>query len=280
MMKRIVNALEFSNPGNGHRRNLTRIVNGKREVLCLSLIHDCWLALGGASVSQLRFSKLTVAHFEKNCFTRMRVFLAVQILSESVASMIEHVMKTKELTVTGKELFESTVLFCRKMNRLVDIMNGRGENGAPIVRSPHDDVLYEALDILGWLADWRNDLVEGHLDLDVHFFPSELWEDVQGMVLSLVCTARYFTSRFPDVALCQRRGQQDIVEHHFGHLRQAAGAARGLGAQQARSGTATSAAVRIAGNGNSSATSEHLIDNSAIPGQERRIREQREKATR
>jgi len=270
VMKRIVNALEFSNPGNGHKRNLTRLISGtapgsqRREVLCLSLIHDCWLALGGGGVSQLRFGKLTVAHFEKNCFTRMRVFLAVQILSESVAQMIEHVMKTKEVTVAGKECFQSTVLFCRKMNRLIDIMNAADEKDAQMVRTPHDAILYEALEILGWLADWHHGLVVGGLDPEIHFFPSELWGDMQGMVLLLVCTARYFTSSFPNVALGQRRAQQGIVEHHFGHLRQAAGAARGLGAQQARSGTATSAAVRIAGNGNSSMGSDMLVDNSAV----------------
>ena len=67
---------------------------------------------------------------------------------------------------------------------------------------------------------------------------TELWQDVLGMVLSFVCSCRYHLSKYQGASICQRRGQQDVVEHHFGHLRDAAGSGRAVTAHGARSGTA------------------------------------------
>jgi len=89
------------------------------------------------------------------------------------------------------------------------------------------------------------------------------------MVLSLVCTCRYHLTEFPNSALCQRRGQQDVVEHHFGHLRDAAGSGRAVTAWGARSGTAKAVGTRISREGgNCSATNE--INNEPLPGAGRR----------
>uniref|UniRef100_A0A336N440 CSON010607 protein n=1 Tax=Culicoides sonorensis TaxID=179676 RepID=A0A336N440_CULSO len=63
------------------------------------------------------FSKLSNVHFEYDTFEKMRVDLAVQILSESVASSLEHLKND-----------QNTIKFVRTMNVLFDIMNAKTVN--------------------------------------------------------------------------------------------------------------------------------------------------------
>jgi len=89
IIKRFVNTLEFSNPGDGHARELTMFsVTGLAMPLCLSMIYDIWVKRGGRITSQLRTTKLTTQHFFKNCWSRMRVKFAVQVVSDSVVRML------------------------------------------------------------------------------------------------------------------------------------------------------------------------------------------------
>lgn len=269
VMKRAVNVLERSNPRNEHRCSL-RIYDehGVAETMCLEMIRDVWEAFGGGGMSSLRFNKLTLEHFVKNAFNRMRVPLALQVISKSVADMLREAMRTNLLP--GAKALGSLIKICLKLDRLVDILNGAGqEKRAPIINSPHHDTLYEALDILGWFGDWKHDLEARELDLEINFLNSELWQDLSGMILSFVCTCRHHLTQFPESSVCQRRGQQDVVEHHFGHLRDAAGSGRAVTAWAACSGTAKAAGTRIArAGGNCSATKE--INNDPLPGVSRR----------
>ena len=82
-------------------------------------------------------------HFMKDAFNRMRVPLALQVISKSVAEML------REAIATWAEFqkFGSLMELCFKLDRLVDIMNGAGqEKRAPIVNDSHREILYEALE--------------------------------------------------------------------------------------------------------------------------------------
>ena len=274
VMKRVVNLLERSNPNNKHRTSLTKFDElGCAEKLCLDMIRDVWVDFGGGSISRLRFNKLTKEHFAKNPFNRMRVPLALQVISNSVANMLGEYMRLQR---PGASKFGSLKSVCMKLDRIVDLMNGAGpEKNAPIINSAHDGALYEALDLLAYFADWKHDLETRQLDLEINFFNSELWQDFSGMLLSFVCTARYHLALFPEGAICQRHGQQDVVEHHFGHLRDAAGSGRSVTAFSARSGTAKATGTRLAREGgNCSATGGINFD--PLPGAERRLQKSRD----
>lgn len=72
------------------------------------------------------FSKLKDNHFEYDTFEKMRVCLAVQILSESVAKGLEHAVKSKFFKKESEnKVAHSTIIFVRKMNILFDIMNAK-----------------------------------------------------------------------------------------------------------------------------------------------------------
>jgi len=80
-------------------------------------------------------------------------------------------------------------------------------------------LLDEVIEILGYFADWRSDLAASGRDLDVSFFPSALWEDINGLCLGLVCTGRFYLALHPGCALVQRFLDQDPCEHSFNHAR-------------------------------------------------------------
>lgn len=90
LVKRCVNALEYSNPNNNHSRNLTKFCGASPCPLCLDMIYDAWAFLGGRDLSQISIArKLTIGHFEKDCFSRMRVSLAFQVVSNSAKQLCE-----------------------------------------------------------------------------------------------------------------------------------------------------------------------------------------------
>ena len=143
-----------------------------------------------------------------------------QIVSATVARMLEAGSREEGFKTIG---FQSLIDLCIKGNRLVDIMNSRGKShNAPIIDSPSHKLLAEALDSLVWFREWRREITEDpecHSDWD--FFNKEINADMNLMVLSLVCTCRFYLSKFAEFkpTLVQRRCNQDPCEHGFAHIR-------------------------------------------------------------
>ena len=90
IIKRIVNALELSNPSSRSRRKLSKFDGAAVRPLCLAMIRGAWESLGCLELGQIRESKLTLQHVEKNAFSRMNVRLAVQVVSQSVVRLLQH----------------------------------------------------------------------------------------------------------------------------------------------------------------------------------------------
>lgn len=73
-------------------------------------------------------NKLTDRHFNYNCFDKMRVGLAVQVMSESVALAIEKMLSIDFFENRTDAL--ATMKFCRNMNILFDLLNSKDLNDA------------------------------------------------------------------------------------------------------------------------------------------------------
>ena len=150
--------------------------------------------------------------------------------------------------------FESLIDLCEKANRLVDIMNSRGkDHDAPIIDSPTHELLIEALDILIWFRQWKQEIDDDPTcDSEWDFFNTEISSDLNLMIFSLVCTCRFYLSKFSKFkpAIVQRRGNQDPCEHCFAHIRSHCGGTQHATSQMAASATSTASADRHACGGN------------------------------
>ena len=87
IVKRIVNVLESSSKENS-KRNLEH--NGDK--LNLKMLRDVWECDSG-KMGNLRTNMLTNDHFVKNSYSRMRVHLAVQVVSNSMVRLINDYAK-------------------------------------------------------------------------------------------------------------------------------------------------------------------------------------------
>ena len=80
VLKRLVNALSNSSSDNESR-------NLHHDSLCMNIrmIQQVWEATGGLTAA-LHPTKLTGAHFDKDNFSKMRVYLSAQVVSSSVVN--------------------------------------------------------------------------------------------------------------------------------------------------------------------------------------------------
>lgn len=92
------------------------------------LLKKVYFADRSSTITKL-FAKLTDTHFLYDTFDKMRVSLAVQILSESVAKGLEHAVQANYFKKEAEKLVaQSTITFVRKMNILFDMMNAKTVN--------------------------------------------------------------------------------------------------------------------------------------------------------
>ena len=73
------------------------------------------------------YKKFTRDHFDKNSFTQMRVYLAVQILSMSTIQMMKEGVKNENCKYTEKDLASFKELIFH-LDQTTDIMNARERN--------------------------------------------------------------------------------------------------------------------------------------------------------
>ena len=111
-IKKFVNAMEKSSAPK-EKRDMTF----RGEKISLHMIENVWReSLGG--ISALRLSKLTDEHFDKNAHSRMRVHLAVQVLSMSVWYMLDDYCRNDQ--AIGKA-YSSLMKIVKCLGMVVDI---------------------------------------------------------------------------------------------------------------------------------------------------------------
>jgi len=73
-----------------------------------------WQAAGGGTCNQIKIGKLTTAHFQKDAWSRMRVKLAVQVLSSSTKRLLQQCIVGRLVPVEDHNL-ESLIELCGKV---------------------------------------------------------------------------------------------------------------------------------------------------------------------
>jgi len=177
----------------------------------------------------------------------MRVKNALRVLSSTMENMMQVAADPTFVDVHGRafparrSLLTATEL-CRRWNEVTDICNTRQDRGFTPIRRNDDKQLAALVDTLGFHTVWRAQKPTAPADCST-YFPIATEKTIVDMLVGLVCLACHQTDRGRAVVF--RRVQQDCVEHHFAHVRQAGGSTHGVTAQQARSATAAAAAIRL-----------------------------------
>mmetsp|Transcript_11300 Transcript_11300/g.45756 ORF Transcript_11300/g.45756 Transcript_11300/m.45756 type:complete len:361 (-) Transcript_11300:60-1142(-) len=157
--KKLANALEFSNANDWSRSLQMLATDGESKTLCLEMCRDAWVQYEGiddaspvAGTGALRRSIFKEEHFKKNAFSRMRVPLAVQVISQR---MIEVLHEYVGDDAQKQLLFEPLINFCDQMDRFVDICNSRRARGYDNIRSLNNSRELRELDVIvAWFEKW------------------------------------------------------------------------------------------------------------------------------
>ena len=180
---------------------------------------------GGLSLTH----KLTREHFHLTNFSKMKVNLAVQILSHSVATAL------KFYDIPGSQ---ATQTFVANMNRFFDMLNVRSKNEG-IHKMKEDLKPYESHsdcrlhwlenDFLQYLATWEENVEQRPgfkpAEKSLMLLSRETREGLRITIQSFVSLARQLLSDegLHGKYLLSERFSQDPLEKFFGKIRQAGG---------------------------------------------------------
>ena len=233
LVKNIVTALEKSS-----KKNSKRNLRYGNDPINLNAIYAMWVATGGLTFQQSH-TKLSMAHFFKDAYSRMRVNLAVQVLSQSVVQMIKKGVADENIEVPlGKHRYCRLIELAENVDKLVDICNGRSKNstGRDVFTPDNAETKQiELLAILGWFSEWKkvhSNRVSKDFDTEFHFFANETWRNIQWLILGHVFLIQFWV-KGKGFSFNPRVANTDCIEHHFGNGRQmTAGSHNSLTAMQ------------------------------------------------
>lgn len=174
--------------------------------------------------------KITRNHIDLNAFSYMKVNLAAQVLSDSVANALEEYY--------GQHVSE-TILFIRHMNKFFDILNVRslveGRNKRNSDLNPFKSIEDERLDWLTgdfvkYFEDWAENvsLRDGEFSSRQKAGMMLSHQTVTGLkisVKSITECVKFILNKGADFVLTSAFNQ-DPLEQHFGHYRQKGGSNR------------------------------------------------------
>ena len=105
------------------------------------------------------------------------------------------------------------------------------------------------METLAWFADWKAKLAASALpekEKKASFLPDECWVDLQTLVLGFVCASKFDLTKYgkDGAIMIARRCSQDIVEHHFAHVRASRKSGPAIDSAGALKATGTAAARR------------------------------------
>lgn len=151
--------------------------------------------------------KLTDRHFNYDCFDKMRVSLAVQIMSESVALAIEKMLSVDYFENRTDAI--ATMKFCRNMNVLFDLLNAKDPNDT---NKNKRGVTAQNISLLKELSTY----------LETVSKPTKnkvYW--IEGMRQTVNCVIGLYEEHFAakPYSLLTRHLNQDPLENLFGQIR-------------------------------------------------------------
>jgi hypothetical protein len=223
LVKNMVTAMEKSS--NKHSK---RDLKYKYDPLNFNAIYDMWKATGGLTHQQAH-TKLSTAHFFKDAYSRMRVNLAVQVVSDSVAQMLKKGVDDDDIVVPlGKHRNQRLIELCEQVDQMVDICNGRSKHSPGRALFTPETALAkqkELLSILDWFSKWNKEhkvrLSKGW-DTEFNFYADETWRNLQSLILGHVFLIQFWVMD-RGFSINPRVCNTDCnMEHHFGNSRQIA----------------------------------------------------------
>ncbi|XP_036146648.1 uncharacterized protein LOC118646884 [Monomorium pharaonis] len=160
--------------------------------------------------------KITLRHVVLDNTSKMRVRLATQIFSNSVADGLAFYLSHGCEGLSG---CEETISFCKRMNDMFDAMNRKSPNQG---LTPHCKDFKILEDTLRWLDEWE--LAVSKTDITAEEFLTV--ETSKGLRISLRSTmdlCKYLIDKFNFKYLLTGKVNQDNLEKFFGTIRQCAG---------------------------------------------------------
>ena len=213
LVKKIVNRLERTSCS---KNKVSLAFRG--HPMSLNMIKEAWL-WDDEGFGTIRKTVLTEDHFYKNAYSRMRVHLAVQVLSASVVSLIDRYIKDPnvqaEKGVDIVQKFGPLKEIVGACDRLVDIWNANYSKKCECIDSPNHRHIKELHVILLVFAEWKN----GCRNKD-EFITNKSWEDLCWLVYGIKGIACEYLLNNKSRRIMQRRGGSDVCENEFAAYRQ------------------------------------------------------------
>eukprot|EP00794_Sanderia_malayensis_P001655 gene1655-1842_t len=211
------------------RNNLANSGSGKKTKFLWNQSNDLlWKHVQGcyeedAKCQIRKLPKLTNEHIYLNSYSVMRVNLAAQVMSHSVASTMK--------AYSPQESFE-TAKFIALVDCFFDCMNSRSLNEAERKRKPFlapykslNDPRFEFLenDFLGYVENWKTSVEEREGDFSDSerakmFLSQQTYNGIKVTVRSLVECTKYLLQNGLQYVLSSKFNQ-DPLEQHFGRHR-------------------------------------------------------------
>ena len=180
--------------------------------------------------------KLSLDHIVLTSYSKMKVKLATQVLSRSVAVALEE---------SEKEDVRGTAQFCQMMNDFFDCANVRSLTEYARKRNhfikpyetPDDERFMWLKDVfLKYLEDWRESTIqrEGNYSVDDRgkmFLSLQTYKGLKICVHSLIEAIQFLLAEGFQYVLSERF-MQDVLEDYFGHQRSKGGHSDNPTAQQ------------------------------------------------
>ena len=142
----------------------------------------------------------------------MRVFLALQIMSQTCIKMIRDYCENVENLADIKD-YEPMIELFDKVDRLVDIMNGNGYKASNIelINKPRHEHVLELFGILRTFEEWKKEC-GGYTD---KFITNYTHEDLVWMVFGVAAHAALYLKEDESNTMHQGRSGTDVCEHFF-----------------------------------------------------------------
>ena len=209
-IKKIVNAFEYSGMDDHARELIFR-----DQSVTLLMIWEKWKE-SWSMPGEIRTNRLTIDHFVKNCSSRMRSYLAFQIMSMSTEAMLGDMLEDDDEIKEYAPLHELLLLF----NDTIDIMNDKPNKGKSGIASKSHPDLARLEKVLTTIEEWLQAVKEDEeLDLD-NFLPMSTYEDLSWLVVGTTGLV-YSCCEQDDIkfTLAPGRCGTDPIENRFGDMK-------------------------------------------------------------
>jgi hypothetical protein len=206
LIKKIVNALEKSTEDDA-KRDMWK--NGCP--LSLDMLEEVWNR-SRTHFGTIRTTRLGTDHFKKDCNSRMRTFLSVQVTSQSAVNLIDDVITLPDEMAEYKEFRDFLLL----LDQLIDVMNARQKGHSGVDSKDHADLMH-LLKCVRTCEEWRQEVKADKDSTPDNFLPMTTFEDLTWMCLgTCVLAQRYCDGNFKiDLGRCGT----DCCEYRFGNLK-------------------------------------------------------------